>query len=197
MNHPRLLSILRPTFACLLLLSAGCEKPEVAYYETAKEDHSESVLMKMQRPKDEGPAMMPPQSSSPLPTWTLPVTWREEAPGAMQLARFAVGEGAAPLEITVASFPGDVGGLLANVNRWRGQLGLDATDEAGLAGIVRQITAAGGENTFVEMTNNGQTILALIAKNKDETWFFKLMGDAAQTEAEKPNFMRFLESIRF
>jgi hypothetical protein len=28
-------------------------------------------------------------------------------------------------EVTVSAFPGDTGGLLANLNRWRGQIGLE------------------------------------------------------------------------
>ena len=36
-------------------------------------------------------------------------------------------------ELAVTHFPGDVGGDLANVNRWRQQIGLEPIDEAALA----------------------------------------------------------------
>ena len=33
------------------------------------------------------------------------------------------------IDFSITSFPGDVGGLLANVNRWLGQIGLPPTDQ--------------------------------------------------------------------
>ena len=47
----------------------------------------------------------------------------------MRKASFVVEEAdGAKVDISATSFPGESGGLLANINRWRGQLGLHALD---------------------------------------------------------------------
>jgi hypothetical protein len=47
----------------------------------------------------------------------------------MRKASFVVQEAdGAKVDISVTSFSGESGGLLANINRWRAQLGLDAVD---------------------------------------------------------------------
>ena len=38
----------------------------------------------------------------------------------------------AKADVTVSIFPNDTGGVVANVNRWRTQVGLPETDEAGV-----------------------------------------------------------------
>jgi hypothetical protein len=44
----------------------------------------------------------------------------------MRIGSFAVKEGNdSSLDISVTAFPGDLGGLLPNVERWLGQIGLD------------------------------------------------------------------------
>ena len=63
----------------------------------------------------------PPTPATVAPEWTKPPGWAELPPTSMRLGNFTAGGGQA--EITVMTFPGNVGGLLANVNRWRGQAG--------------------------------------------------------------------------
>ncbi len=65
--------------------------------------------------------------------WTLPAGWSEEKGAGDRVATLRVGPGQPPLELTVTRLGGDAGGVLANVNRWRGQLGLGAIGEAELA----------------------------------------------------------------
>ena len=57
----------------------------------------------------------------------------------MRKGSYAVG-GA---EVAITAFPGDVGGVLANVNRWRGQAGLAPVDEAGLGQATTSIESNG------------------------------------------------------
>ena len=67
-----------------------------------------------------GPAqpMEPPPAANPgRPAWEVPSGWQETAASQMLLAKFAVTNQDGEAEVTVSSFPGEVGGLLANVNR--------------------------------------------------------------------------------
>ena len=45
----------------------------------------------------------------------------------MVLASYNISAKEGSPTVTVSMFPGDVGGVLANVNRWRGQLGQPAS----------------------------------------------------------------------
>src|SRR5262249_4613854 len=58
-------------------------------------------------------------------TWDVPGGWRSVQSGQqVRAAPFRAGRGEG-VEVSIAAFPGDGGGLLANVNRWRGQVGLE------------------------------------------------------------------------
>jgi hypothetical protein len=66
------------------------------------------------------------------PKWAeLPAGWTAGAPNAMRKGSWIVtGPGGSQAEVAVTVFPGNVGGTTANVNRWRGQLGLAPATEA-------------------------------------------------------------------
>ena len=56
--------------------------------------------------------------------------------GQMQLAKFAVPEvQGAKAQVSVSMFDNDTGGTLANVNRWRGQIGLGEITAAQLSEV--------------------------------------------------------------
>ena len=52
----------------------------------------------------------------------------------MRIGNYAVSnQSGESLDFSITSFPGDVGGILANVNRWLGQVGIKPTNESGLS----------------------------------------------------------------
>ena len=54
-----------------------------------------------------------------------PTTWKDGKTSSMRIASLKVDDqNGSELDISVTTFPGDVGGLLANVNRWVGQIEL-------------------------------------------------------------------------
>src|ERR1051325_4233494 len=66
------------------------------------------------------------------PNWKIPDGWTEQPAPQMLLGKFEVQAEGGRAEITISTFPGDGGGLLANVNRWRKQVGLKEFVEADL-----------------------------------------------------------------
>jgi hypothetical protein len=74
--------------------------------------------------------------------WTVPPGWKEERGGQARVTTFKFGGRDPLLELTVTKLAGDGGGLAANVNRWREQLGLDRGTEAEVASIVRKVGEA-------------------------------------------------------
>ncbi len=129
------------------------------------------------------------------PTWAKPAGWAEKPRTAMRLGNFTAAAGQA--EITVMTFPGDVGGLLANVNRWRGQSGLPPVNDAGLASATERVSVSGTPATLVEAVGDKNGSISVYHPVGDQTWFYKIAGPSAVVAAEKGAFMEFLQSIRF
>ncbi|MBM3831978.1 MAG: hypothetical protein FJ403_01640 [Verrucomicrobia bacterium] len=145
----------------------------------------------------------PSGNASNEPIWEVPSGWTAQPPTSMLLARFAItGLQAAKAEVTVSSFPGDVGGLLANVNRWRGQLNLGPITESELGKLTSPIDLGGTKATLVELepkekgAGAKRLIVAVVPRN-GSTWFFKLMGDDALVVQEKAALLKFVQSVRY
>lgn len=132
-------------------------------------------------------------------TWQLPAGWTP-APtaSAMRYATFTVtGADGSKGEIAVSHFPGDVGGDLENVNRWRQQVGLAPVDAAGLANLITKITAGPHAVSLIDITGAQTRLAAGWTRHGGDTWFFKLTGPDALVGSEKAKFTAFLESVRF
>jgi hypothetical protein len=144
-----------------------------------------------------------PASDKPL--WDVPAGWQAQPPSSMLLARFAIADKElGKADVTISSFPGDVGGLLANVNRWGSQLGLGAMSEADLAKVTSPMDLNGVKATIVEMESkraagggtSTRMIVAVVPRD-GQTWFFKLLGDDRLVAREKPALIKFVESVRY
>jgi hypothetical protein len=73
--------------------------------------------------------------------WKAPEGWAEKPAGDMVLGSFSIpGKDGGKADLTITSFPGNVGGELMNVNRWRGQVGLEPVSELPKA---EQVTVSG------------------------------------------------------
>jgi len=138
------------------------------------------------------------------PVWKVPSEWQEQSPGQINLAKWIVGsDSGGSAEVTVSAFPGDVGGLLANVNRWRGQVGLGNISQSDLSSHVTPVDVPGGKAMLVDVTGsnpkNGQKarLIGAIVPREGRTWFFKLMGDEQVAEKQKSVFVRFVQTVQF
>jgi hypothetical protein len=149
------------------------------------------------------PARVNSNANPTKPQWEVPQTWREAPPTQMVLAKFALtGAASAKAEVTVSVFPGDVGGLLANVNRWRKQIGLAEVQASELAAAVSPLDVDGGKATLVDVSGpetkgSGKArLIGVILPRGGQTWFYKLMGDGAVAEQEKAAFLKFVQTAR-
>ena len=133
-----------------------------------------------------------------------PPNWRQQPADPMRKASFVVeGENGAKVDISVTSLPGESGGLLANINRWREQLGLGAIESEQVESIIEKRTVRDRQFVIVDLVNdqttskNKQRIISAIVSAKGATWFFKMTGEQALTAAQKPAFLEVLESAKF
>jgi hypothetical protein len=100
-------------------------------------------------------------------------------------------------ELSVTSFPGQVGGALANVNRWLAQLGLPSVGEQALAQMMKTITIKGKSYQWVTLANQdthqGMTVAFIFDGNN--TTFYKLTGDHLALEKANLAFIKKLEEL--
>jgi hypothetical protein len=130
--------------------------------------------------------------------WTLPSGWKESPGNGIRLATFTP-PGGLKTEATVVALPGGSGGELANVNRWRGQIGLPATDDAGMAASRTTLATKAGPAKLYDFTGKGEVRTRLIAaavETGGTTWFFKLMGEAGATESARGGFLDLVRGLK-
>jgi hypothetical protein len=127
-------------------------------------------------------------------TWTTPSTWTQEPPHQMRLASFKTPGGA---EIIITRFPGDVGGLLPNVNRWRGEVGLPDFATESDAKAQTNVQMGGLRANIFDFAGSEKHVRVAMVKVNDDTWFFKLIGPASAVANQQPAFDSFLQSVKF
>ena len=145
----------------------------------------------------EKPAALPAQlAAAPAPksamTWDIPKGWEKKPPAPMRVASFAAGNA----EVSIVSLPGEAGGVLANINRWRGQLGLPPIAEKDLASATRLVDTAAGRVLVVDFTGGPKRMVAGLLSANDESWFFKMTGEEKSVANALPAFNSFLGSLR-
>jgi hypothetical protein len=104
------------------------------------------------------------------------------------------------IDASVVVLPGPAGGELANVNRWRNQIGLGPIDEPALARARTVLKTRAGPLHVYDFTSDGEPknrVVAGLTSAKGDTWFVKLNGDAAAVSAARADFMKLLGSLRF
>jgi hypothetical protein len=126
--------------------------------------------------------------------WNSPAGWEPQQPGPMQDAKFLVAGGKASVSISI--FDGPAGGLLPNVNRWRGQLGLPAITEKALAPLLAPLDLPDTKAKLVDMTGATERMVAAIVPRDEKTWYFKLLGETVAVASEKDTFLKFVKSAK-
>jgi hypothetical protein len=97
--------------------------------------------------------------------------------------------------LSVLVFPGDVGGTLANINRWAGQIGLEPVTESTRATISEPYTISKHSGLYVRLTGETQSILGGLLPFHGNTWFFKFMGASATIANNEAQMKAFLDAV--
>ena len=150
------------------------------------------------------PAASAPRSGEGKPEWQVPTGWKEIDGGGFLVAKFIIsGSDNSQATVNVSSSGGNGGGVSANINRWRGQLGLNPLTESDVDKLVTSVDIAGGKAMLVDMTGTDvksgakARLIAAIVSRAQQTWFYKLMGSAQLVEQQKDAFMRFVQGVKY
>ncbi len=186
-----------------LLAVTACNREEVARYRVPKAEAVPSASPGAMGAMGNAPAgaVPPPPDASTTGElrWVLPKGWSESRSGGGM--RYATLRPAASgkVEVSVTVFPGPAGGELANVNRWRNQIGLGPVDDAALGRDRKTVRSAAGPVTVFDYTSEGQQKTRLVAGilfAGGNSWFLKLVGDEEPVGSSRADFVRLLESLR-
>jgi hypothetical protein len=144
-------------------------------------------------------AAAPPQTTSAPPIkWKTPEGWTEVPPSSMRYASFsAPADEGGKIDISIVTFPGDGGSDADNVNRWRGQMGLSPVDKNAVTSQVAPLKTDDTTFSTTDIASNKTRTIAAWTRRDGRVWFFKATGPTAAIEKEKPNFVKFIESVRF
>lgn len=197
--------------SCALSLGLGCKRDEPRILRTPPQAESVQQL-NPELPPGHPPIPNDPQGgnlpSMPPPrmpggadtlTWDLPKGWTEARAGGMRLATLkptATGK----IDVSVIVLPGTAGGELGNVNRWRGQIGLQPVDEAGRAQMRQEVKSKAGAVSLYDFSSEGpskQRMIAGLLFVDGRSWFVKMVGDPEPVAASRADFMKLLETLHF
>lgn len=149
--------------------------------------------------------LAPPSAPTGDVTWGVPRGWQEKPGSGFRYATFVVpGTGAMTGDLSVTVLEGDAGGLLSNVNRWRGQIGLPELTDAQLPGDSKKIRPGGRSMTLLNFVSADNLIdgkykkrlMAAVYSSDGKTWFFKLIGEDRLVQSAERDFLKFLESLK-
>ena len=137
--------------------------------------------------------------------WIQPEHWNEIEGSQFSLMDFEAVHDGQRAAISVTKLAKNAGGELANVNRWRKQIGLEEIELAQLKKTKQPFAVDGNPGTFVELkgTRDGKpaTTLGVIHtityRTLPETWFYKITGDTAAVVKEKDAFRDYVRSARY
>lgn len=185
-----------------LSLFIGCSDREGEHY-SVEEVESASQQEPQETSKEE---LETPSTEELGFRYATPDSWENQGSSRMIKLGFVAGE--PPMktaDITISSFPGDVGGTLANVNRWRRQVGLGPLSENVLEDFVKPVEITGKEGWQVdftgpsndEATGEGNRVIVTTLPMEEETWFFKILGPESAVEDEHEAYREFIDSIEF
>lgn len=176
----------------------SCEDNEIRTYRVATDPTSENSAPAVTDAASNGGDPHDHAAHPGSVGWRAPEDWTKEKPGQFLTAAYALPGGG---RVTVSKLAGDGGGLAANINRWREQVGLKPLDGKDVAGQPLKIADSGEVMQLFNLTAedsaaDAEGILAGILPLKTETWYFKFSGPVGVLRKAEGEFAEFLRSVR-
>jgi hypothetical protein len=190
-----------------MLFLTACDRTQPQSYTRPKEERATASLPPAPQAERAAPAatpanmqILPGMAEAALAAGALqfktPAGWENQPPSGIRKAQLNYSGDNGSANITVTVFPGDVGGLLANVNRWRGQAGLPAITAGEIPQVTTERIISNHRGTYVRLPGETQSILGGLLPFHGKTWFFKMSGDTAAVLAQENALLQFLDSVQ-
>lgn len=132
--------------------------------------------------------------------WVKPAQWTLGEGHALRLVSFIAPYSEGNGDISVTTFEGESGGVEANVNRWRRQVGLPALSKSKIESQAQVQSSPMGKYQFFQLLNNEKidtAILASIFKLESRTLFIKLATSKKGVLELEEDFLSFCSSLDY
>jgi len=180
------------SFVLFFLLLSGCDKNRhIQSYRTPKKDFG----LQLEAPQPSSKTRSPDVTNL---TWELPDSWIPSTGHSMRLASFDIPFSAGVGDLSIVSLGGASGGLLANVNRWRGQVNLSPISESEILTVSTVGESKMGPFRIFKMINDADTsnaIIAAVLPTGQKTFFIKLTTTKKGVIELQTVFEKFCASI--
>ena len=180
------------SFVLFFLLLYGCDKNRyIQSYRTPKKDFG----LQLEAPQPSSKITSPDVTNL---TWELPDSWIPSTGHSMRLASFDIPFSDGVGDLSIVSLGGGSGGLLANVNRWRGQVNLSPISESEILTVSTVGESKMGPFRIFKMINDVDTsnaIIAAVLPTGQKTFFIKLTTTKKGVIELQSVFEKFCASI--
>ncbi|MBF0503577.1 MAG: hypothetical protein HQL14_00605 [Candidatus Omnitrophica bacterium] len=208
----------------LIVLGYGCQqKPQVRQYteikieprqaDSSQADPHTGMNMPAMNPSDPHAGLnmtamagvMAATASEKMINWDCPVGWKEEAGSHMRMATFHTTGDPKAIDCYIIALTGPAGGLEANLTRWMGQIGLEASfaQVKQLKQSAQELKTKDGiavEAFDLSLLQSGAkssdpSIMAAVIPLNAVTVFVKMTGSIDSVKQNKGNFLKLISSI--
>jgi hypothetical protein len=149
-----------------------------------------------------GTVPAPPRSVASGISWEAPDSWKAAPDRPFRAANYHAGS--EDVEAYVTVLPGDAGGPLANVNRWRGQMGQAPLSDTEFS-LLPSVPMLGGDGLLVEIEGTFQSMSGAVTSDAmmigalgqvaDRSIFVKMIGPADLVLEQRGAFLEFCSSL--
>ncbi len=198
-----------------IVLLAGCQQKsqENHYKEVIVEPPQANVSSNLVAPMSDQSLAINPHAGLDMPamgspfTWQVPDGWKQESGEGMRLASFHLISDAQAIDGSIVALGGMAGGLEANLRRWMGQIGLQASpDELGrlIAAAPGTKIKTGQEGKIFDFTNlqskakpTDKSMVVVMVTLDEETLFVKMTGALDSVQKNKEDFFKLAGSVEY
>jgi hypothetical protein len=133
--------------------------------------------------------------------FTVPSTWSDGGSASMRTLNFRI---SSETECYLVVLPGQAGGLVPNINRWQGQMGLDPLSEEEVEALPRALflgeeaylLQADGDYVGMDgVPHTDMTMLAMLLMREDDSLFLKMTGPETEVVAQREAFLKLASTL--
>ena len=204
--------MLKFIFLSFVIVLIGCQQhpQETIYTEITTDTGVKAVQSSDPHAGMDMSAMTKPTADMAINTdvpfkWQVPDGWQEEPGKGFRMASFYLTANKEAIDASIVSLSGAAGGLEANLRRWMGQIGIEASDED-LGVLIKAAPAlkikAGGEGKIFDFSilqsalpDTTKSMIAVMIGMDQSTVFVKITGSIADLKVNKDKFLQLAQSI--
>ncbi len=131
--------------------------------------------------------------------WIVPKGWVAMEKTSIRIGSYKIPWSDGTGELSIIKLAGNAGGIIPNINRWRGQLSLHTLSENEILKFIKSYDSALGPFQWLKIINHENSesaFLASIFQTKTHTIFVKLNTSISGLSILESQFLRFCKSFR-